>query len=158
GLGAERLKHLALAVLREPQNATARGLMGLVAFGGRWANPDQVSRTLNDDPQRATLVRQYVEKRAAAADTADAQWRLALWCAPNGLKAESVAHLHAVVRLDPGNEAAWKRLGYRKQDGRWVTPEQVAAARAEAEAQRQADRHWRPLLEKWRSWLADRSK
>ena len=36
GLQAERLKHLTIAVLADPKNATARGLMGLVSDGGRW--------------------------------------------------------------------------------------------------------------------------
>ena len=34
GLTAERLNHLALAALADPANATARGLMGLVAYQG----------------------------------------------------------------------------------------------------------------------------
>ena len=36
GLDAERMKHLAQAVLSDPKNVTVRGLLGLVAFGGRW--------------------------------------------------------------------------------------------------------------------------
>jgi hypothetical protein len=36
GLNAEKLKHLALAVLKDPQNTMARGLMGLLPNGGRW--------------------------------------------------------------------------------------------------------------------------
>jgi hypothetical protein len=158
GLTAERLKHLARAVLTDPANATARGLMGLVAYGGRWASPDEVSRKVGSDAERAAVIRQYLDRRAATPDTADAQYQLALWCEQNGLKAEAVAHLRAVVRLDPNSERAWKRLGYRKQGGRWVIPEQLAAEKAEADAQRKADRHWRPLLEKWRGALADRSK
>ncbi len=43
GLGAERWKHLAIAVLADPGNATARGLMGLVAYRGGWRSPDAVS-------------------------------------------------------------------------------------------------------------------
>jgi hypothetical protein len=43
GLSAERVKHLALAVLADPRNATARGLMGLVAFGGQWKRPEAVA-------------------------------------------------------------------------------------------------------------------
>src|SRR5690242_12904894 len=35
GLEAERLKHLAIAVLNNPAHATARGLMGLVAYRGQ---------------------------------------------------------------------------------------------------------------------------
>ena len=43
GLPAERLHHLSLAVLAEPTNATARGLMGLVAKDGRWLRPETVA-------------------------------------------------------------------------------------------------------------------
>src|SRR4051812_28802866 len=43
GLPAEKLKHLALAVLNDPKNATARGLLGLVSFRGRWQRPDDVA-------------------------------------------------------------------------------------------------------------------
>ena len=35
GMTAERLKHLSLAVLYDPTNALARGLMGLVAYHGK---------------------------------------------------------------------------------------------------------------------------
>ena len=44
GMTAERLKHLALAVLYDPANTLARGLMGLVAYRGKWERPDEVSR------------------------------------------------------------------------------------------------------------------
>ena len=44
GMSAERIKHLAMAVLYDPSNALARGLMGLVAFQGKWERPDEVSR------------------------------------------------------------------------------------------------------------------
>ena len=36
GLNAERLKHLSQAVLSDPRNVTARGLLGLIASGSRW--------------------------------------------------------------------------------------------------------------------------
>src|SRR4051812_28789773 len=42
GLQAERVRHLALAVVNDPTNAMARGLMGLVAYRGRWQRPDAV--------------------------------------------------------------------------------------------------------------------
>ncbi len=62
-------------------------------------------------------------------------------------------HLATVVRLNPARDAAWKRLGCRRVGGRWVTEEQLAAERKEAEAQKQANKHWQPLLTKWRGWL-----
>ena len=50
GLEAERLKHLAIAVLADPSHATARGLMGLVAYRGDWRSPEAVSA--RSDPTR----------------------------------------------------------------------------------------------------------
>ena len=80
---------------------------------------------------------------------------MALWCEEEGLKAESVAHLWSTLCLDRTREAAWKRLGYKKhKNGRWLTDAQLAQEKEEAELQRQADQHWKPLLEKWRSLLA----
>src|ERR1700677_3384942 len=42
GLTAERIKHLSLAVLSDPSHALARGLMGLVAYRGKWDRPEVV--------------------------------------------------------------------------------------------------------------------
>ena len=91
-------------------------------------------------------------------DSADAHWKMALWCEQQGLKPEATAHLTRVVQLEPGREAAWKHLGYRKQGRRWVTDEQLAAEKAEAQAQKEADRHWPPILAQWRGWIGDKAR
>src|SRR5262249_24614945 len=67
GMTAERIKHLAAAVANDPANALARGLLGLVAYNGKWARPDAVSREANDDPRRKALTQDYLERRATAA-------------------------------------------------------------------------------------------
>jgi hypothetical protein len=85
--------------------------------------------------------------------TADEQGKLALWCEAHGLKVEARAHLSAVIRYDPTREAVWRRLGYQKHQGRWMTVEERDRARAAADAQEQANRRWRPKLERWRTWL-----
>lgn len=154
GMGTERLKHLAIAVLADPKNATARGLMGLVAYKGQWRRPEAVADKVQTDEERVASLAEYNERRERLGDTTDAHWKLALWCEKQGLKPEATAHFTVVVRLDPRNEAAWKRLGCKKHNGRWMTPEQISAEKAEAEAQRQANRHWKPLLEKWKAALA----
>ena len=115
GLTAERLHHLTLAVLADPKNAAARGLMGLVSHDGRWQRPEVVADRAKADPALA----EYEAKRLKAAYTADAQWALGVWCDEHGLKEQAKAHLTAVIRLDPSREAAWKKLGYRRYDGRW---------------------------------------
>ncbi len=153
GLRAERVRHLALAVLADPRNAAARGLMGLVADGGRWRKPEAVSERARADADRAEALAEYNARRDKARDHADAQWKLALWCDEVGLKAEALAHFTAVTRLDPKREAAWQRLGCKKHNGRWMTDEQITAEHAEIQAQGKADRRWKPQLERWKAAL-----
>src|SRR5205085_773375 len=95
----------------------------------------------------------YESARAGAGRDPEAPVKLALWCEEAGLKAEAAAHLATVVRLEPSRDAAWRRLGFKKVSGRWVTDEQVTAAREEAEAQKRAYKEWQPLLTTWRGWL-----
>jgi hypothetical protein len=91
----------------------------------------------------ATLAR-YNALREQAPETAAAQWNLALWCEKNGLKAEAFTHFSAVVRRDPTRDAAWRKLGLTKRDGRWLNADEVA----EDEAQKKADKVWAPRLKK----------
>jgi Pretoxin HINT domain len=155
GLSAERVKHLALAVLSDPRNATARGLLGLVDHGGRWARPEDVSANVQADTELTAKLADYNARREHAADTVDAQWKLAQWCEQAGLKPEALAHLSRVVKLDPNHDAARKRLGFKKQGNRWVTDAELADEKAEVTAQRKAEHHWKPLLTKWRNWLRE---
>ena len=158
GMRAERLKHLALAVLSEPTNGMARGLMGLVAYDGQWKRPEGVADKVKADEALSAHLAEYNARRARTAETADAQWSLGVWCEQNGLEAEALAHFTAVTRLDPGREGAWKRLGCKKVGGRWLSEGQLSAEKDEAEAQKKADKHWKPLLTKWRGWLGDKTK
>ncbi len=157
GLNAERMKHLAAAVAQDPSHALARGLLGLVSYNGKWERPDEVSRQARDDPKRQAVMQEYLERRARAPDTADSQLKLASWCDQNGLKAQAVAHYRRVIHLDPKRDAAWRRLGFKKQGTHWVKPEVVAAARSRAQEQQKADKHWKPILERYRSALQSKS-
>ena len=155
---AERLTHLAIAILTDPSHARARGLMGLVAFRGQWQSPDAVSARVESDGAYTAALARYNGRRARIADSADAHWKLALWCEQQGLRPEATAHFTRVTQLEPGREAAWKRLGYRRQGQRWVTDDQLAAEKAEAAAQKEADRRWSPLFNRWGRWIGDASK
>jgi hypothetical protein len=185
GLTAERAKHLALAVLKDPNNASARGLLGLMTYRGKWETPDAVSarikadealtaklaeyNTRRDELQKKedalrpasapgkpdNVMAGYRQKRLAAVKLAPEHVKLGMWCETHGLKAEAQAHFTQAVVLDPYREAAWKHLGYVKHNGRWLSREQVAADRKEEAAQRRADRYWEPLLKKWRELLRD---
>jgi hypothetical protein len=156
GMTAERVKHLAAAVMYDPSDALARGLMGLVVVHGKWERPEEVNRELSDDPGQKALMEEYLRRRAKAAEKTEDQSKLAAWCDQNGLKEQAIAHYHVVVRLDAKREAAWKHLGYKRVGGRWVRPEQLEAERREAADQGRANKHWRPVLERWRSGLASR--
>jgi len=101
GLTAERMRHLALAVLADPTNATARGLSGLVARDGRWLAPDSVAQSVRTDPTTSTLLAEYDTRRSRTPYNADAQWALGLWADEQGLKDQAKAHYTAVTRLDP---------------------------------------------------------
>jgi len=93
-----------------------------------------------------------------ARKTAPEHVKLGLWCEQNGLKAEATAHFTQAVVLDPYRDATWKHLGYTKHDGRWISREQAEAARSDASAQQKADRHWDPLLRRWRTWLSEKTR
>jgi Pretoxin HINT domain len=158
GLSAERTRQLAMAVLRDPSHALARGLLGLVAFEGKWQRPEQVSRSAREDADREARFHEYAKRRAKAPDRAEDQWKLALWCDQNDLKPQAIAHLYRVLMLDPSREAAWKRLGFKKSGGRWSKPEQIAAAKTESLAQHKANAHWKTTLERWADALSHKDK
>ena len=153
GMTAERAKHLTLAILNDPKQATARGLLGMVQYNGKWQRPEDVSQAVKADETLNQALAEYNARRAKTPDTADAQGKLALWCESKGLKAEAAAHFTAVTRLEPNNDAAWRHLGYHKDGDRWVSEGQVAAEKAEFEAQKKADKAWFKSLSKLRAEL-----
>ena len=182
GLNAEKMKHLALAVLRDPQNTMARGLMGLLPNGGRWEAPEAVSARLRADELLMARLAEYnrrrdelqafenstipvgttVQNRWAlhhpAAEVAAAHARLGVWCEQNGLKPEATAHFTQAVVLDPYRDSAWKHLGFVKHNGRWMDHEQITAEEKEAIEQTRADRLWEPQLKRWKAWLKDEKR
>ena len=156
GRTPERDEHLAGAARLDRADPRIRGLLGQVADRGGWARPEDVARRDRADEARAKLVAEYDRRRdATPEDSVGDQWRLALWCERAGLANEARAHFTRVTRLDPNRADAWRKLGRRKVFGRWLTPEQVAAERTEAEAQARADHAWKPRLATWRTWLHD---
>jgi hypothetical protein len=64
GLGAERMKHLAMAVLCDPRNAAARGLLGLVESNGRWESPERAREQIDADSAQSATRTEYEQRRA----------------------------------------------------------------------------------------------
>jgi len=158
GLSVERFKHLGLAVLYDPTQTLARGLLGLVNYQGKWQRPDDIAKAVQDDPERKARIQEYLQRRVKTPERAEDHQKLALWCEQNGLKDQAIAHFHQALRLDPSREVAWKHLGYKKVGGRWQKPELVEAQKHEDEEQRRATKHWKPLLERWRDSLSSKDR
>jgi hypothetical protein len=158
GMNAERLKHLAIALLVDPAHPLARGLLGFVNDGGAWRKSEDAARRMANDAALAKARAEYERKRSEVPNQAEAHYRLALWCDQNGLKAEAKAHLHHTLGLDPKREDAWKRLGYKRYGNRWMTDAQIAASKREAEAQAVANRAFKTILEAAKSGLTGRQR
>jgi tetratricopeptide (TPR) repeat protein len=158
GLEAERMKHLAMAILYDPSHALARGLLGMVAYQGKWSRAEIAGKQIENDPAYQDAIREYLDRRARTPDKADSQLKLAAWCEQKGLKAQALTHYEEVIRLDPARDAAWRHLGYKKQGTRWIKPDLAAADKQEAERQKQADKYWKPILTKVRDDLQSKDQ
>jgi hypothetical protein len=152
GLTSERKEHLEQAAAADPSQPAAHGLLGLVPYRGAWLRAEAMGERAQADETRPDLLAEYNAKRAALPNTADAHWKLALWCEEQGLSAEATAHLTAVTRLAPDRAAAWHRLGCRKYEGRWMNEKQILAEKAKTDEKKRADEYWRPLFREW--WKA----
>jgi len=106
-----RPEHLGLAPKADPDDVTARGLLGLVRYRDEWAEPDAVAARVRADTDQAAALDEYHARRDRTPDTSVAQMELADWCEHRGLKAEAIAHLTAVTLLNPNDSTAWRRLG-----------------------------------------------
>ena len=96
----------------------------------------------DNDPSKAMA--EYITLREKTPATAAGQWKLGLWCEKNGLKPEAYVHFSEAARLDPRHDAVWKKLGFKKSGGRWMSSEQIT----EETEQKKADKIWAPKLKK----------
>ena len=76
-LEAQKFRHLAVAVLSDPSNAMARGLMGLVEYGGKWRPARPIAERLKADVKHADLMAEYGGRRVRTPVKTDAQYKLA---------------------------------------------------------------------------------
>ena len=90
----------------------------------------------------AEALAHYNSRKTKTPHTADAHWKLGLWCEKNGLAGEAADQFAEVVKLDRQRLNAWKKLGYRHVGGRWVSEDRLQEDRE----QLAADRVWVPKL------------
>lgn len=104
-------------------------------------------------------------------ETAEDQMALALWCLEHKYKKEYQKHLEAVIRLDPDDAEARRRLGYRLEDGKWLTLDEIRAAQGYVkhqgkyilpqekerdqldEVRTKSKREFLKNIKMWRTWL-----
>lgn len=124
--------------------------------------------------QQSEAEAEYELRSRAAADTAGAHRELAAWCREHKLLAEADLHLARVAELDPTDEEARRSLGFQKVGGRWLSRDDVMAARgmvfydgkyrtkqdvAIREREQQAGKvevDWFGKIKIWRGWLDKR--
>jgi hypothetical protein len=80
----------------------------------------------------------YEARRAQAGDRVDDQKQMASWCDTQGLWDQARSHWEAVLRLDPRDESARRRLGYRPRQGQWV----LDPKRAEEVLKKKVEEFW----------------
>ena len=116
GLTAERAKHLTLATLIDPLHATGAGTDGPGLLPGKVAKPrDEIVRQVQEDPAQKALLREYLQRRARTPDRADDQWKLALVVRRVPVSRSRPRPIYyQVLKHEPGRDAAWKRLGFKK--------------------------------------------
>jgi hypothetical protein len=167
----------------QPQHPAARGLLGEMADGSTWRNaadprdePAHAARrtaylarrealdirdqAAHDQIDKLERFRRNAEAGAlrirALQDLADGHADLADWCQKSGLEPEARAHRMAALQIDPTRDRLWKQLGYTRYEGRWLDPDQLDQAKADAAAQREADKLWAPRLKQARLALASK--
>lgn len=153
GMITARDTHLAESLKFNPSHVTARGLLGQVREEDRWLRFKEVAARGQADPKLVTRFAAYDRKRDQAGDSAGDHLALGVWCAKHGLMAESRTHYAATVRRDPARTEAWKKLGYRARDGRWVSDSEIARARRQFTEAKEAYRLWTTRLARLRDGL-----
>ncbi len=64
-----------------------------------------------------------------SADTVEAHWKLAEWCREHKLRPPAQKHLTRILELEPNHEQARALLGFRRNDGQWMTRDEVMESR-----------------------------
>ncbi len=130
----------------------------------------QVARVIEADE----FDQQYEQRCHTSPDTVEAHRELAAWCKENRSNKLYKVHLQRILELDPADEAARLSLGYQLHQGRWLTRDEVMAARgmrkydgeyrtpqdiALRESTKQRERvenDWFQKMRVWVSWLDKR--
>lgn len=76
----------------------------------------------------ASVLDDYLARKAALVETAQAQYDFGAWCESAGLAGLSRPHYQRAVELDPNFAPAQKKLGRVLHEGRWLSYEELRTA------------------------------
>jgi hypothetical protein len=112
--------------LLDSANENRSTLVIELAAGGRLTIPrSQIARIESisaDDAEYENLAR-------SSPDTVEAHLKMAEWCRERKLRDKAQQHWERILELDPNHEAARAALGFRQENGHWLTRDDVMAAR-----------------------------
>ncbi len=143
GLNAERDRLLDEAAENVPDFEPAMWHRGYVKYKNEWVKAVDLPQIAADDPR----MKVYLKVREDHPDTAEGHLALAEFCNKRGLPDQERAHLHAVLRHNPDHPVARERLGFRRVDGEWMDPAEIALAIEQLNSDREALAKWRSNME-----------
>jgi hypothetical protein len=142
-----------------------------LATGGTLVLPrTQVARVDSTSEAEA----EYAKLARTSPDTVEAHWNLAEWCRQHKLRALAQKHLTRILELEPNHEPARAILGFRRNDGQWMTRDDVMESRGmvmyegkyvtrqhvelleKLKAAKTSQADWSNRLEQLRRWLTGR--
>lgn len=118
-----------------------------------------------------TPAEEYDEIKGDYDETAEDQFRLAMWCDARKLAKQRKEHLLKVIELDPDHAQAREKLGYVKRDGKWLTSDEAKEAKGlvkyngryvtpqekeileQKKREDDASREWFQKIRQWKTWL-----
>jgi predicted esterase len=82
----------------------------------------ELARSRIKNIEKKKLPQEVYKERLAAIGAKDAEghYLLALWCKEKGLEREYSDELRKVIEINPDHAAARRRLGYKREGGKWV--------------------------------------
>jgi hypothetical protein len=128
---------------------------------------DKIQEVIRDKGSLA----EYDQIKADYADTADDQFRLAMWCEKQKLYRQRKQHLDRVIELEPDHAAAREKLGYLRHEGKWLTRDQQQEAKGlvrfggrfvtpqereileKKKREESVVRDWHQRVKMWKGWL-----
>ena len=143
GQGDERAELLARAAADMPNYAPAMWHRGYVRWQKKWIKAEDLPGLIEKNPR----VLQYRRTRGDYPLTVEGQLQLANWCAEKDLPDRERAHLLSVLQIDQNHVEAHRRLGDRRINGEWVSPDELEAAARQLAAANES-------LEKWEDRFA----